>query len=92
MHLRNIYNHNFSKNVNFIHKTGRLSAKKGSLFCSFSDSSRGYLGDPKPFLELAFKNSYHDFESIENNPVWDDVKESDEFKELIQKYKQSASL
>ncbi|MBW2364221.1 MAG: tetratricopeptide repeat protein [Deltaproteobacteria bacterium] len=48
--------------------------------------------DALQYLELALENGYQDFESIENDPVWDDVKESSEFKELIQKYKQSASL
>ena len=48
--------------------------------------------DALKFLEKALQNGYDDFESIEKNPVWEDVKETSEFKELIQKYKKSASL
>jgi len=59
----------------------------GSIYCIQKNEK-----DALNFLELAFKNGFHDFESIESNPVWEGIKESAEFKELIQKYKQSASL
>ena len=59
----------------------------GCIYCKQKDKK-----DALQYLELSLENGYHDFESIENNPVWDDVKESDEFKELIHKYKKSANL
>jgi len=48
--------------------------------------------DALQFLEMALKNGFQDFEEIENNPVWNDIKDSSKFKELLQKYKQSARL
>jgi tetratricopeptide (TPR) repeat protein len=48
--------------------------------------------DALQYLELALKNGFHNFKLIENNPAWDDVRDSSAFKALIQKYKQSASL
>jgi tetratricopeptide (TPR) repeat protein len=59
----------------------------GSIYCKQKNKE-----DALSFLEFAFKNGFQDFETIENDPVWEGIKESDEFKELIQKYKKSANL
>lgn len=59
----------------------------GCVYCKQRDKK-----DALHFLEMALKNGYDDFESIENSPIWEDLKDSSEFQELLQKYKKSASL
>jgi len=59
----------------------------GCIYCKQKDKK-----DALKFLKMALENGYDNFESIENNPVWDELKDSSEFQEIIQKYKKSASL
>ncbi len=59
----------------------------GCIYCKQKDNK-----DALKFLEMAFENGFDDFESIETNPVWEGVKDLSEFKELMQKYKESAAL
>lgn len=54
----------------------------GSIYCKQKDEK-----DALQFLEMAFKNGYHDFKTLEKDPVWDDVRNTSDFQELIQRYK-----
>jgi tetratricopeptide (TPR) repeat protein len=59
----------------------------GCVYCKQRDKK-----DALRFLEMALKNGYNDFESIESSPIWENLKDSSHFQELLQKYKKSASL
>lgn len=59
----------------------------GCVYCKQRDKK-----DALRFLEMALKNGYNDFDAIEKSPIWENLKDSAKFQELLQKYKKSASL